>query len=203
MPYDIYLLTYPVKPNRFNGSRAHWGIYIPNKPTPNLPTTSPTTAKPGFDGGDTASTAEFTIGKVIHVTGTPFTGYGLEFKRNYDLASTGRGWKKYLLAVIDDRHVSVTEASGDDDGKFSVDVTPRDELERQALRIDPPGPSAEPLNPAVVSNDTDLSKIALTQKEKKETDSGAGQKMPGLDQAVRVIVSPEKDFARVGFSSAG
>ncbi|EEP76269.1 predicted protein [Uncinocarpus reesii 1704] len=139
MPYDIYLLTYPLPPNRFNGSKAHWGIYIPNHPTPNLP-------QPTQETED----AVHHIGKVIHVTGTPFTGYGREFKRNYHLASTGRGWKKYPLAVVDDKHVSIRSGDDDDDGgKFSVDVTPRDELERQAMRVDPPGPSKEPLNPAV------------------------------------------------------
>ncbi|WEW58120.1 hypothetical protein PRK78_003587 [Emydomyces testavorans] len=140
MPYDIYLLTYPIAPNRFNGSRAHWGIFIPNTPTPNFPPHNPTSAQPDPNLPPNPTP----IGKVIHVTGTPFTGFGLEFKRNYNLASTGRGWKKYLLAIIDDKHVNIKRANDDDDGgKFSIDITPRDELEKQALRVDPPGPREE------------------------------------------------------------
>ena len=36
------------------------------------------------------------------------------------------------------------------DGKATTDVTPRDEIERLAKRIDVPGVSKEPLNPLVV-----------------------------------------------------
>lgn len=39
----------------------------------------------------------------------------------------------------------------DREGEKGTDVRPRDELEREAKKVDPPGVSREPLNPAVVS----------------------------------------------------
>lgn len=131
MGHNVYLLTYPVRQNRFNGSRAHWGIFIPSK--------TKTADEP-----DDGENGDNDFGKVIHVTGTPFTGYGLEFKRNYDLSETGRAWRKYALATLDEKYV---ETSVHGDGKFCIDVTPQDVLEAEAKKIDPPGPSPEPLNP--------------------------------------------------------
>lgn len=57
-----------------------------------------------------------------------------------------------LLGEVEDRFVSV--GNGEEDkviGTGSVDVTPRNEIERLAKRVEVPGVSKEPLNPKVVS----------------------------------------------------
>jgi hypothetical protein len=83
---------------------------------------------------------------MIQVLGTPFTGYGLEFTRNHNLALVREKYEKYLLGDIDDRFVV-----DDEESEKGKDVKPRDVLEEEAKSIDPPGVSREPLNPAVVS----------------------------------------------------
>lgn len=83
-------------------------------------------------------------GTIIHVVGSPFTGFGLEFKRNYDLATTKRGYEKTPLANVNDD--AVVDNPGD---QKSTDVTARDTLESEAKKIDAPTASRTPLDPAV------------------------------------------------------
>jgi len=104
---EIYLLSY--------NSRlfpAHWGIWIPYIANPS-------------------------VGKVIHVTGDAASGFQHEFKRNYNLLTTGRAHKLTLLAKVSSRHV--TDTLGD--GLFSIDTIAVDDIERQALAIEAPGKS--------------------------------------------------------------
>ncbi|KAK2753171.1 hypothetical protein FQN54_007997 [Arachnomyces sp. PD_36] len=113
MPRNIYLLVYH-QTNR----PAHWSLFIPtiNKPM---------------------------VGKRIHVIGSPFTGYKLEFKRNYDLEKTGRPNRKTLLATVDDEYVVDT----DRDGGISIDTEAHDVIETKAKEVKPPGASPAPLDP--------------------------------------------------------
>lgn len=116
MPRDIYLLVYH-QTNR----PAHWSLFIPaiDKPM---------------------------VGKRIHVVGSAFTGYKLEFKRNYDLDKTGRPNEKTLLATVDDKYVRDTEG----DGGISIDTDPRDVIETKAKEVKPPKASPTPLDPNAV-----------------------------------------------------
>jgi Family of unknown function (DUF6540) len=121
MTRPLHLLVFPTRASKINGTRSHWAIFIP----------SPT--KP-------------TVGKLIQVLGTPFTGYGLEFKRNYNLSAITEKFEKVLLGEVDENWVE-NEAA---DSKTSTDVNPRDEIERLAKRVEVPGVSKEPVNPLVV-----------------------------------------------------
>jgi hypothetical protein len=115
MTHTIYLLSFSAT----RGAR-HWAIFIPN-----------------------ANSS--TKGKVIHVTGSPFTGFGLEFKRNYDLDKTKRSYVITVLATVHDEHI--TDVPGD--GKASIDITAYDTLEMEAKKVDAPVASRTPLDPSV------------------------------------------------------
>jgi hypothetical protein len=124
MTRPIHLLVLPTRASKINGTRSHWALFIPY-------------------------TTDSSVGKLIQVLGTPFTGYGLEFKRNYNLALITEKLEKVFLGEMAEKWI---QAEGDEagDGKATTDVTPRDEIERLAKRIDVPGVSKEPLNPLVV-----------------------------------------------------
>jgi hypothetical protein len=70
MTRPIHLLVFPTRASKINGTRSHWALFIPY-------------------------TTDSSVGKLIQVLGTPFTGYGLEFKRNYNLASSLRNSRKF------------------------------------------------------------------------------------------------------------
>ena len=116
---DIFLAVYPPPPaNKFNGLRAHWVVWVPSISSPD-------------------------ICKIIHVVGSPFSGYGLEIKRNTNI----KGLKAcFHLATIDGAHVT-----DDEPGEPSQDVKPTDDLEREAKKVEPPSVSKEPLNVNFVS----------------------------------------------------
>ncbi|KAF2864680.1 hypothetical protein BDV95DRAFT_655704 [Massariosphaeria phaeospora] len=115
MARTIYLAVFA------NGSKpAHWAIWIPTS------------------GG------EF-VGKLLHVTGNPATGFFLEFKRNYDLRTTTRGYQIVTLAQARDQDVTDTP------GALSKDTTARDRFESTATVVRPPGRSANSFNPAALN----------------------------------------------------
>ncbi|KAL4888295.1 hypothetical protein BDV59DRAFT_196569 [Aspergillus ambiguus] len=72
------------------------------------------------------------MGKVIHVTGNPATGFFLQFKRNYDLATSE--YSKYQLIPI---------------SRPSEDTIARDRLESIATVVLPPGRSPNPFDPSM------------------------------------------------------
>jgi hypothetical protein len=121
MTRPLYLLVFPTRASKINGTRSHWAIFIPY-------TTNPS------------------VSKLIQVLRTPFTRYELEFKRNYNLSAIAEKFEKVLLGKVDEKWVEIEEEGG---GKASTDVNPRDEIERLAKRVDVPGVSREPLNPLV------------------------------------------------------
>jgi hypothetical protein len=113
----LYRLSYPTRASRVNGTRTHWAPFIPSDPNK-------------------------TSGTLIQVLGTPFTGYGLEFKRNYDTSIITERFSQHLLGEINNEFV----ASKDDIANLnpSIDIKPRNEIEKVAKRIDVPGVSREP-----------------------------------------------------------
>jgi hypothetical protein len=122
MARHLYLLVFPTRASKINGTRSHWAIFIP-------------------DIVDTS------IGKLIQVLGTPFTGYVLEFWRNYNMSTIAETFEKVLLGEVDEKWI---EKGEEENYKTSTDVNPRDEIERLAKRVEVPGVSREPLNPLVV-----------------------------------------------------
>jgi hypothetical protein len=62
MARHLYILVFPTRASKMNGTRSHWAIFIPG-----IFNTS--------------------IGMLIQVLGTPFTVYGLEFRRNYNIST--------------------------------------------------------------------------------------------------------------------
>jgi hypothetical protein len=124
MTASIFLLTYPTRASRINGTRTHWALFIP----------SPNTQ---------------TVGTLIQVLGTPFTGYGLEFKRNYNTSTISEKFTQRLLGEIDLEFAAHEEDV--ETASTSIDVNPRNEIEKIAKRVEVPGVSKEPLNPNVVS----------------------------------------------------
>jgi hypothetical protein len=119
MSRQVNLLVYPTRVSKINGTRAHWALFIP-------------------------SSTSSTQGTLIQVLGTPFTGYGLEFKRGCNLEDVKEKFQKFFVGEVAGKYVGDGEGTG-------TDVTPRDEVEREAKRVEVPGVSREPLNPDVVS----------------------------------------------------
>lgn len=119
MHRQIHLLVYPTRASKVNGTRAHWALFVP-------------------------SSTSSTQGTLIQVLGTPFTGYGLEFKQGYKLNDVKENFSTFVLGEVDGKHV------GEGDGE-GTDILARDEVEREAKKVEVPGVSREPLNPDVVS----------------------------------------------------
>jgi hypothetical protein len=124
MARALYLLVFPTRASRVNGTRSHWAIFIPY-------------------------TNDASLGRLIQVLGTPFTGYGLEFKRNYNISTITEKFERVLLGEVNEKWVRLGDDEAED-GKASMDVEPRDEIEKLAKKIEVPGVSREPLNPLVV-----------------------------------------------------
>jgi hypothetical protein len=122
MTHHLYLLVFPTRSSKINGTRSHWAIFIPYA-------------------------TDTSIGKLIQVLGTPFTGYGLEFRRNYNISTIAETFEKVLLGGLGEKWI---EKGEEENHKTSTDVNPRDEVERLAKRVEVPGVSREPLNPLVV-----------------------------------------------------
>lgn len=85
---------------------AHWGLWVPSAGNP-------------------------TVGKVIHVTGDSFSGFGHELKRGYSTVNTDRKPDLFLLANVEDRHIVDTPVCG-------VDTIAVDDIERIALATPAP-----------------------------------------------------------------
>lgn len=85
------------------------------------------------------------MGKFIHVTGNPATGFFLEFKRNYDIKDTDGEYQTLPLAEVDERFVAATVAGAQE----TRDTIARDRLESVATIIKPPPRSPNPFDPSV------------------------------------------------------
>jgi hypothetical protein len=86
------------------------------------------------------------VGKVIHAVGTPFTGYNVQFKRNYNVEATNRQVQQFFLTTVGDQIVQDMKG----DGKVSVDTEACDTLETKAKQVEAPGVSPAPLDPSAV-----------------------------------------------------
>lgn len=118
--YAVYLAV----SNRTARQRAHFVVFVPNE--------SMNSRDPGID------TSSVPIkGTVIHVVGEPLmNGFKLEFKRNYDYATSVDSvllQKLVLLGYVDGTNVTnlTTES-------YSLDSIPRSTLEQVATYISPP-----------------------------------------------------------------
>lgn len=85
------------------------------------------------------------VGKIIHVTGNPATGFFLEFKRNYSFATTQQKYQLIPLAQVNDSLIADTVGNG----QLSEDIIARDRLESAATVVPPPGRSPNPFDPRV------------------------------------------------------
>ncbi|KAJ5894941.1 hypothetical protein N7495_006632 [Penicillium taxi] len=104
MPRLIYLAVFS------NGLQpAHQAIFVPT--------------------GDTGE-----VGKVIHVTGNPTTGFCLQFKRNYNFLTDNRKYVTLPLGEVEDQCIKDTVGNGNE----GMDTTARDQLESIALVVEPP-----------------------------------------------------------------
>ncbi|KAF2815587.1 uncharacterized protein BDZ99DRAFT_484552 [Mytilinidion resinicola] len=116
MARTIYLAVFT------NGQRAaHWAIWIP-------------------------TTGQEVVGKMLHVSGSPATGFFLEFKRNYDFRSTNRRYQVLPLAQVHDQYV--VDTPGD---TLITETTARDRVESTATVVPPPGRAANPFDPMIVA----------------------------------------------------
>jgi hypothetical protein len=78
MARHLYLLVFPTRVSKINGTRSHWAIFIPYA-------------------------TDISIGELIQVLGTPFTGYRLEFRRNYNISTIAETFEKVLLGTVDEK----------------------------------------------------------------------------------------------------
>ncbi|KAL1879546.1 hypothetical protein Plec18167_004003 [Paecilomyces lecythidis] len=74
-------------------------------------------------------------GKIIHVISSPFTGYGLEIKRNYDLSRTSRKYTKMVLGQVDNSHIKDVEGT-----ENTTEIEVYDDLENEAKLVQAPVP---------------------------------------------------------------
>ncbi|KAE8149057.1 hypothetical protein BDV25DRAFT_7527 [Aspergillus avenaceus] len=104
--------------------RSHFGIYI-SSPPPADPEPEPTQNR--------------NPGTLINVLGTPMHGYALVFTRNY---TPDQNTTTVPLGTIPSSYIldPIPGEKGDDN-------TPRDELQRIAASVKPPGPSKDFLGP--------------------------------------------------------
>jgi hypothetical protein len=72
-------------------------------------------------------------GTVIHVVGTPISGYVLEFKRNYECSTSRSLQQVVLLGSVNEEHVYDPPYAD-----FRLDSTPRSTMEREATAVPPP-----------------------------------------------------------------
>ena len=115
-PFTLIIYSSPLFP-------AHWSLFMPS--------------------------SNQSVGTRIHVTGSSHSGFTHEFVRSYDLSTDTRSYKLVPLPDINFEFVSrekeETEIKGGEGGE-SVDVLPRNELERLALEVSAPGKSLKSLN---------------------------------------------------------
>jgi hypothetical protein len=112
---SIYLVAF----RETKARRAHFSVFVP-------------------------SLATSERGTLIHVVGTPMSGFGLEFKRNYSPAGTKRQHKVTRLGDVPAGNIVDFQPASE---TVTLDVKPKDELERIAARVAPPGVSKNFLGP--------------------------------------------------------
>ena len=110
---DIKLIVYPSPL-----FPAHWALFVPTAANPD-------------------------VGKIINTTGDVLHGFGLEFKRGYDLVATSSRKEVIDLCTVDAAHVN--------DGPLErrADKIPIDNIERKAAAIPVPGKSLKSAGSAV------------------------------------------------------
>lgn len=104
--------------------KDHWGLWLP-------------------------STKDENIGTVIEVQGGVHSGFEQLITRNYNYAASNRPARLTFLGNVEDVHV--LDPPDSDGGVEVIDTQARDEVERCALSIPPPGPSMNSTERDVVS----------------------------------------------------
>jgi hypothetical protein len=99
----LHLVVYPGQANQ----RAHFGTWVADE-----------------EGGE--------FGTLIHVVGSPMTGFALQFRRRYSPNDDDRHPALVRVGEIDAQHVHNFE------GERGEDTTPRGKLEELAAQIQPP-----------------------------------------------------------------
>lgn len=111
--------------------KDHWGLWLPSSKDEN-------------------------IGTVIEVQGGVHSGFEHDITRNYNYAASNRPSRLTFLGNVEDVHVLDPPDGDDGDGDGGVEVhdtQARDEVERCALSIPPPGPSMNSAERDAVSLD--------------------------------------------------
>ncbi|KAF2494217.1 hypothetical protein BU16DRAFT_528356 [Lophium mytilinum] len=116
MPHPVHVLIFPGPGNRVP---AHWALFVPSTPSSRT-------------------------GKVIEVVGTPYTGYGLQFKRNYSIDTETRRHQLLQIGEVDAEHVEDMDGAGETE-KVMLDIDARDALEREAKKVTAPGVGKQPI----------------------------------------------------------
>lgn len=85
---------------------------------------------------------EANIGTIIHAVGDAYNGFRLQFKRGYDLSSTGRNFSQFSLGTVDDDFV--IDASLVDEPLIYHEDAPIGPIEQLATTVPCPGKSLRP-----------------------------------------------------------
>jgi hypothetical protein len=132
---------------------AHWGLFVPSEANPD-------------------------VGTLIHAVGDAKSGFQTEFKRNYNLGTTTRSHKNIVLDHVKSEFVVDSPANAPN----SQDRTPKDEIERVALSIRPPGPNLQDSKAEVGSLIT-INEGRLPDNSYLEfSDTERNQKLPDMDE---------------------
>jgi hypothetical protein len=99
----LHLVVYPGQA----GQRAHFGIWVADEECGNF-------------------------GSLIHVVGSPMTGFALQFRRRYAPKDDDRHPRLLRIGEIETQHVHSYE------GESGEDTAPKGNLENMAARIQPP-----------------------------------------------------------------
>lgn len=109
-PRPLYLLSSRQSPKR---QRAHFSLWSPRPKQPS--------------------------GTKVHVTGTPFTGYGLEFKCNHNHKLETERFEQFEIGVIDEKYMYDPPAGErEGNGVVTIDCTARCEFEKVAKLVEAP-----------------------------------------------------------------
>ncbi|KAF2134433.1 hypothetical protein P153DRAFT_362202 [Dothidotthia symphoricarpi CBS 119687] len=130
--FTLYLLVYLGQA----GQRSHFAIWLADD-----------------EGGD--------VGTVIHVVGSPMSGFALQFKRRYAPKQTARAHVLVPIGLINAQHVHTFE------GNRGVDTTPTSDLEHVAAEIQPPRASKDFMAPVndVTSSTYPFRKSAHSERQ--------------------------------------
>jgi hypothetical protein len=116
----LYILTWNIKPRE--RGRRHMAVFVAN---------------PSCKDADPAE--EECLGTMIHVIGSPFGGFVLEIRRNWDRRRTRNIESVHLLCQVDIKYAPEPKSSE----FLPNDPKPNGILDQIALTVRPPGVSQQ------------------------------------------------------------